>query len=150
MAEPGGTAPSRPDAATDEGPDSPSAGAADHGEASELALSIELDNASQPGRTIARIGGEVDMLTAPRLRDTLSPVINEPGADVVLDLDGVTFLGSNGLGALVELSQQAQAAGTALRLVCATKIVTRPLALTGLDQVLDSYETLAELPPAGG
>jgi len=119
------------------------------GDATDTILSVEPAAPSDDGRQVVRIGGEIDMLTAPRLRDALAPVVAVSGGDVVLDLDRVTFLGSNGLGVLVELAQQAEAAGTKFRLVCANRTVSRPLTLTGLDQVLDFYESAADLPPAG-
>lgn len=117
------------------------------GDSPEAALSLEFDGDSPSGRVIVRIGGELDMLTAPRLRDALFPVVSQAGADIVLDLDRVTFLGSNGLGVLVEVARQAQDSGAELRLVAGTKVVNRPLTLTGLDEFLDLYGSTAELPP---
>jgi anti-sigma B factor antagonist len=119
------------------------------GDATDAVLSVEQAPPTDDGRQVVRVGGEIDMLTAPRLRDALTPVVAVPGADVVLDLDAVTFLGSNGLGVLVELSQQADAVGTKFRLVCANRTVSRPLTLTGLDQVLDFYESYTDLPAVG-
>ena len=138
MAEPAATAPGDADAHV--------FGAL--GAASAAPLTVDHGPAAD-GRQVVRVGGEIDMLTSPRLRDALSPVVSVPGADVVVDLDGVSFLGSNGLGVLVELSQQAEAAGTRFRLVCSNRNATRPLTLTGLDQVLDLYATYAEVPPPG-
>lgn len=146
MGEPGAAAPSR--AGDFPGPpDEPAT--AGFGELPEVALDLDFDVDSQPGRTIVRIGGELDMLTAPRLRDALFPVVSDADADVALDLDRVTFLGSNGLGVLVEVARRAQDTGAALRLVAGTRVVNRPLTLTGLDEVLDLYGSLAELPTVG-
>lgn len=119
------------------------------GDATDAVLSVEQVPPTDDGRQVVRVGGEIDMLTAPRLRDAMTPIVAVPGSDVVLDLDAVTFLGSNGLGVLVELSQQAQTVGTKFRLVCANRTVSRPLTLTGLDQVLDFYESYSDLPPTG-
>ncbi|HEV2086930.1 MAG TPA: STAS domain-containing protein [Cryptosporangiaceae bacterium] len=116
------------------------------GEVPETALTMDQDRSSSPGRTVVRVSGEIDMLTAPRLRDEVTPLVTTSGADIVVDLDQVTFLGSNGLGVLVELSQQADAAGSLLRLVCANRTVTRPLTLTGLDQVLELHDSHQDLP----
>lgn len=120
------------------------------GEATDALLSLEEVPPTEDGRQMVLVGGEIDMLTAPRLREALTPVVSVSGADVVLVLDAVTFLGSNGLGVLVELSQQAEAVGAKFRLVCANRTVSRPLTLTGLDQVLDFYESAEDLPPVGG
>ncbi len=116
------------------------------GEVPETALTVDQDQSSSPGRTVVRVSGEIDMLTAPRLRDEVTPLVSAAGSDVVVDLDEVTFLGSNGLGVLVELSHQAAAAGSRFRLVCANRTVIRPIALTGLDQVLELHDSHQSLP----
>jgi anti-sigma B factor antagonist len=113
----------------------------------DAVITVEHAPPGVGGRQLIWVGGEIDMLTAPRLRQALTASVAVRGADVVVDLDRVTFLGSNGLGVLVELHQQAEAAGANFRLVCANRTVSRPLTLTGLDQVLDFYESHEDLPP---
>lgn len=115
--------------------------------AAETALNLGFDLIGQPGRILVRIGGELDMATAPLLRDALLPLVNERTADIVLDLDEVTFLGSTGLSALVDAWRRAQQTGATLRMIATSSIVHRPLTLTGLDEVFQLYRTVAELPP---
>lgn len=145
MGEPGAAAPSRSGELSRD-PEKHASTTPGFVDPADAALNLEFDGDSQPGRVIVRIGGELDMLTAPRLRDALLPIVATADADVVLDLGPVTFLGSNGLGVLVEVARQATDSGAALRLVAATKIVTRPITLTGLDEVLDLYESVDDLP----
>lgn len=93
------------------------------------------------GVTVVSVSGEVDMLTAPRLRaDVLRHI--ETGGTLVLDLSGVSFLGSAGLAVLVEASQHGKRRGTAFRVVAVERAVTRPLAATGLGEVFSVFESV--------
>ncbi len=97
-----------------------------------------------PGQVVISVGGEVDMLTSPQLRATvLEQFGGSAGAElVVLVLDGVTFLGTSGLAVLIEVREQAHAAGVELRLVCTARRVLRPLTIAGLVPLFDIHETL--------
>ncbi|GGM36631.1 anti-sigma factor antagonist [Longimycelium tulufanense] len=98
---------------------------------------------------VVEVRGEVDMLTAPALRGRLREELGGAPQLVVVDLTGVTFLGSSGLAVLVAAAQQANDLGVRFRLVCTTRAVIRPLTATGLADVLDTCTTL-EQALAGG
>src|SRR5919206_4913807 len=101
-------------------------------------------NSPATGQVVIEVGGEVDMLTSPQLR---SVVLDQfaPGAGVelvVLDLDGVTFLGTSGLAVLIEVREAAHTAGVELRLACTARRVLRPLTIAGLIPLFDIHDTL--------
>ena len=116
-------------------------------EAADAAIEITVDGTAIPRRVILHIAGEVDMLTVPLLRHAALEQLEAQITELVFDLGGVSFIGSLGLGALVELSQVAKDAGTTLRLISDNRQVLRPLSVTGLDQVLPVSSSLVELPP---
>jgi anti-sigma B factor antagonist len=96
------------------------------------------------GQVVIKVGGEVDMLTSPQLRfavlDQFEP---DTGVElVVLDLDGVTFLGTSGLAVLIEVREAAHAAGVELRLACTARRVLRPLTIAGLIPLFDIHDTV--------
>ncbi len=93
------------------------------------------------GVTVVVAGGEVDMLTAPGLRTDVIDRL-DAGGTLVLDLSGVSFLGSAGLAVLVEASEHAKRRGTVFRLVAVERAVIRPLAATGLDDVFNVYDSV--------
>jgi anti-sigma B factor antagonist len=100
---------------------------------------------------VVTVTGEVDMLTAPRLREAVRAALDDPRAgEVVIDLTAVTFLGSSGLAALVHARQDAARRGEPLRVVVDhARPVIQPIKVTGLDGVLALYHRLDEaLPPA--
>ena len=97
-----------------------------------------------PGQVVIAVGGEVDMLTSPQLR---AAVLDQFAAGaavdlVVLDLDGVTFLGTSGLAVLIEVREAAHAAGVELRLACTARRVLRPLTIAGLIPLFDIHDTI--------
>ncbi|MBP2337965.1 STAS domain-containing protein [Saccharothrix coeruleofusca] len=99
--------------------------------------------------TVVAVTGEIDMLTAPRLRTEVKEQLSTSRA-VVLDLSGVSFLGSAGLAVLVEASQQSERGGADFHVVAVARAVTRPLAATGLSGVFNVHPTVAAAVEAAG
>jgi anti-sigma B factor antagonist len=96
------------------------------------------------GQVVIEVGGEVDMLTSPQLRSAVLDQFEEgSGVElVVLDLDGVTFLGTSGLAVLIEVREAAHSAGVELRLACTARRVLRPLTIAGLIPLFDIHDTI--------
>lgn len=95
---------------------------------------------------VLTVRGEVDLSTGERLRTTVVGALqNALGRPVVLDLTGVDFLSSSGLGQLVALDEEARVLLTALRIVVdPTRPVIRPITTMGLDEVLTLFRTVDE------
>ena len=86
-----------------------------------------------PTETVVSLAGEIDMSTVQRLATAVDEVLaSEPSARVVLDLAGVTFCDSQGLGTLVVLSRKATMAQSYLVLVNVGAFLIRVLDITGL------------------
>ncbi|MFE2754667.1 STAS domain-containing protein [Actinosynnema sp. NPDC059335] len=84
------------------------------------------------GVVVVAVAGELDMATTPAVEGHVRAVLGRPVRVLVLDLSGVTFLGSTGINMLIALRAACVAEDTALRLVVTTKVVRQPLQLTGL------------------
>jgi anti-sigma B factor antagonist len=71
--------------------------------------------------SVLTVSGEIDIASGPRLRAALDEVMDVPGSTaptgVVLDLTGVSFLGSAGLAVLVDAHEHAMQRGIALKIV---------------------------------
>ncbi len=91
---------------------------------------------------VLSVMGEVDIFTAPVLDAPLHDKLAS-GADVVVDLSGVEFLDSSGLGVLVKGLKTARHSGGSLRLVITSRRVARPFEVTGLSASLPIFDTLA-------
>jgi anti-sigma B factor antagonist len=105
---------------------------------------LEIAQFSGPGYRGCRLTGEIDFTSTGPLQATLSAMILPGGGTVVVDLSGVDFIDSSGLGALVQADRIANERDTRLILV-PSPAVRRLLRVTALDTVL---ETVADLPAA--
>ena len=85
---------------------------------------------------VARIDGDVDVATAPRVREQLINLLTDRGPFLVVDLDGVGFLDSTGLGVVVGVLKRARSLGGDLRLVCTQPSVRRVFEITALDRTM--------------
>jgi anti-sigma B factor antagonist len=97
-----------------------------------------------PGCTLVAVTGELDIYTAPDLRDAISGVMSAGVHDVVVDLTRVEFLDSTGLGVLVAALKRIGANGGSLQLVFAQERLFKLFSITGLAKVFvicDSVET---------
>ena len=97
---------------------------------------------SVDGWQVLRLAGEVDVATAPRLRDRLVQLITDGPPQVVVDLSGLTFIDSMGLGALVSGMKRARAHDGDLRLAGASDHVAKVLSITRLDLAFVVGETV--------
>lgn len=81
-------------------------------------MDLSLSTETMGDRTIVRVGGEIDVYTAPKLREQLVELVNDGSFHLVVDMEGVDFLDSTGLGVLVGGLKRVRAHEGSLRLVC--------------------------------
>ncbi|MEO5748588.1 MAG: STAS domain-containing protein [Ornithinibacter sp.] len=93
---------------------------------------------------VVTVTGEVDVHTAAQLRVALDEEIAAGHARIVLDLDGVGFLDSTGLGVLVGRLKLVRNHSGWLRIVCSNDRVLRVFRITGLDKVFGIHPSVAE------
>ncbi|WP_370270544.1 STAS domain-containing protein [Streptomyces sp. V4I8] len=93
---------------------------------------------------IARVSGEMDYVTKPWFHRQFKELIARGGRFIVLDLSGVSFCDSAGLNVLLGAWKQANASGAVLVLACVPEPLGRILEMTGANQLLRVYDTVAE------
>jgi anti-sigma B factor antagonist len=99
---------------------------------------------------VVTVGGEIDLVTAARLNDTLGAALAARPRALVIDLDRVQFFTSVGLTALALAQRTAGERGVDLRVVAATRIVLRPLQITGMADDLAIHPTRTDALAAVG
>lgn len=97
-------------------------------------LSIAIQRA--PDEVTLCLAGEIDVFTVVKLSATVNDVLGEQPQRILLDMSGVTFCDSQGLGTLVVLSRKAQHARSVLTLVNVGEFLMRVLDITGLRSAL--------------
>ena len=99
--------------------------------------------AYQNGIAVLKVGGDIDLATVPALEAAIEEALIPKPTGLVIDLSGVGFLASAGLQTLVathnSVSQSAHFA-----VVANSASTSRPIQLTGLDQIFALYPTLGE------
>jgi anti-sigma B factor antagonist len=97
---------------------------------------LHVRRADRGGWTVVEVEGQIDAATAPQLRQALVEAQYGASTRLLLDLDGVEFLDSMGLGVIVGAVKRARSHDGELVLVCTRDRLLHLLELTGLTQVL--------------
>jgi anti-anti-sigma factor len=104
-------------------------------------LEFEKQAASTEQRSILLLNGKLSLETVHNFVTTLRP---EPAALLILDMSGVTFLDSAGVGALVQLFVHRKSAGKKFALAGLTQQGTAVMQVSGLIKLLPIYPTVVE------
>lgn len=91
---------------------------------------------------IVAASGELDMLTAPQLRDAVQSALSQEPAGLIVDLTKVDFLGSAGMQVLMESHNQTSGTGIRFAVVADGPATSRPLKITGIADLIDLFTTL--------
>jgi len=99
-------------------------------------VTADLHVAVCPGPAlVVEIRGEIDIQSAPELRDELLQVIRRYGPRLALDLAGVRFMDCAGLNVLLATRRRARLEQGSVRVVRASPQVLRMISLLGLEKV---------------
>jgi anti-sigma B factor antagonist len=93
---------------------------------------------------VISLTGEVDLYTAPDLKQQLLEVISGGSRNVIVDFTKTTFIDSTTLGVLVGGVKRLRTNEGQLSLVCADRNITKIFEITGLDRVFPIYATRGE------
>lgn len=105
-------------------------------------MELSLATRDMAGHTVVEVRGEVDVYTASVLREKLVEVIDGGAGKVVVDLRGVDFLDSSGLGVLVGGMKRLRMSGGDMSLVCDNQKLLKIFRITGLDRVFALHDTV--------
>ena len=114
-------------------------------------MDLSLETRQVGDRTVVTVGGEIDVYTAPKLRECIVDLVNRGNYHLVVDMEDVEFLDSTGLGVLVGGLKRVRAHDGSLRLVCTQERLLKIFRITGLTKVFaifDSVDTAVAEQPA--
>lgn len=103
---------------------------------------FDISEREDPVAPVVTVSGEIDVATAPSLRDRLQSRVAGGDATIVVDLLGVSFLDSTALGVLVGALKRCREAGGDLRLVIAEPRLLKLFEITGLTDVFSIHPTV--------
>jgi anti-sigma B factor antagonist len=94
------------------------------------------------GPVVATLGGELDIVSAPVLREQLLSLLRPGASQLIVDLSAIRYADASGLAVLLGSQRRAVLLGGALRLAAPQPEVARVLAVTGMSRHFDVYPTV--------
>jgi len=108
----------------------------------ESGVDLSLTTRSAGQYEVIEVTGEIDVYTAPRLRERLIDLVNQGHHWLVVDIEKVEFLDSTGLGVLVGGLKRVRANGGSLVVVCTQERLLKIFRITGLEKVFRIYTSV--------
>jgi anti-sigma B factor antagonist len=96
---------------------------------------VVIDGPTRGNAAVVLVQGRVDAKTAPQMVEQCLAARPARG-HLVLDLSGVTFLSSSGVGALMVIAEKVKVDGGTLRIASPSPFVRTPLELLNLNRFL--------------
>ena len=107
-------------------------------------VDLSLETRHEDGNTIIEVGGEIDVYTAPKLRDKITELVGNGNYHLVIDMEKVDFLDSTGLGVLVGGLKKVRAHDGSMRLICNQELLLKIFRITGLAKVFVIHGSQAD------
>jgi len=104
-------------------------------------VDLKLGHYTKDGIEVVNVEGEIDIYTAPRLRELLIDLVNKNNYHLIVNIDKVGFLDSTGLGVLVGGLKRVRAHDGSLDLVCTRERILKIFRITGLTKVFGIHQT---------
>ncbi len=95
-------------------------------------------------RHVLAIRGEIDLFTAPELKQVLAESIEAGRIRIIVDLTETTFLDSTALGVLIGAVKRLRSRHGALAMVNVDENIAKTFEITGLDQIFTIVATRDE------
>lgn len=105
---------------------------------------LDIQVSAEGSRALVAVRGEIDLATQAEFRAVLSDLVVSGQIDLAIDLSGVEFIDSTGLGALIGARRRVHAFNGSLKLLSPSSQVMKVFTVTGLNRVFDIEDTDAE------
>jgi anti-sigma B factor antagonist len=105
-------------------------------------VNLTIDQDAQENLAIVTVTGEIDVFSSPRLREELLALIQDGRVQLIVDVSGVEFLDSTGLGVLVGIYHRLRTWQGSLAFVGANERVRRVFHITQLDRIFVIHESV--------
>ncbi len=107
-------------------------------------MDLEVETTKRGDASMVGLRGEIDVYTAPRLRQAIVDLVDGGERRIVVDMEGVDFLDSTGLGVLVEGLKRAKTNDGDLSIVATHDKILKIFDITGLNTVFPIHGSVDE------
>ncbi len=106
-------------------------------------MDLSLNTRSEGDHTVVSVTGEIDVYTAPKLREALIELVDQGHYNIVVDVEQVEFLDSTGLGVLVGGLKRVRSHDGSLQVVCTQERLLKIFRITGLTKVFSIHDSVS-------
>jgi anti-sigma B factor antagonist len=110
-----------------------------------MAENLVLETQERGDVTVVSVKGEVDLYTAPSLKERVADLVSSGQSRLAVDLSGVEFMDSTGLGVLIGALKRSKEVGGSLALIAPREQVIKVLSITGLDKVFTIHDNVDQV-----
>jgi anti-sigma B factor antagonist len=107
-------------------------------------MDLELETSERGEARVLSLRGEIDVYTAPRLRQAIVDLVEEGVHDIVVDMEQVDFLDSTGLGVLVEGLKRVRSDQGDLAIVATQDKILKIFDITGLNKAFHIHGSVED------
>jgi anti-sigma B factor antagonist len=107
-------------------------------------MDFDIETTERDGATVLTLRGEIDVYTAPQLRQTIVDLVDRGATKLVVDMAQVDFLDSTGLGVLVDGLKRTQSHDGSLSIVATQNKILKIFDITGLNKAFSIHASLEE------
>ncbi|TCI96871.1 MULTISPECIES: STAS domain-containing protein [Aeromicrobium] len=105
-------------------------------------MELSLTSRAEGPFEVLAVGGEIDVYTAPKLREAIVAAVDAGRTRLIIDVEQVDFLDSTGLGVLVGALKRVRGEGGSLDIVCTHERILKIFSITGLDKVFGLHDSV--------
>ncbi len=107
-------------------------------------MDLDVATSEMGEANVLTLAGEIDVYTAPRLRQAIIDLVEAGKTNLVIDMEKVDFLDSTGLGVLVGGLKRVKTTDGTLAIVATQDKILKIFDITGLNKVFSIHGSLAE------
>lgn len=100
-------------------------------------MNLKIDIEESLNGRVVKLVGEVDVYTAPMLRDAIIPLTIKKNSKLIVDMTEVSYIDSTGLGVFIAAFKSSHQHMGSLKLIGVTEKVERLFQITGLSEIID-------------
>jgi anti-sigma B factor antagonist len=105
---------------------------------------MEINRRESGEIIIFDINGEIDLYNAPEIKEKIKEEMNKSKANIIINLDKVSYIDSSGIGVLISSLSNLKKIGGALKLINVYASVRKVFELTKLTSFFDIYDSEAD------
>ncbi|MEJ8778901.1 anti-sigma factor antagonist [Pseudogracilibacillus sp. ICA-222130] len=100
-------------------------------------MNLNIDIKDEGKKSIVQLSGEIDVYTAPALRDKLIPLTEKAGHKIKIDLENISYLDSTGLGVFINAYKSSKQHNSIIEIIHVKDRVLRLFQVTGLHEIMN-------------